>query len=307
MLHTKDGVPISELLDRAERELDLFNDAPRVIREMLGQNVDEQVFKVYTGDMEWEELAEGEHPRTGELATKEMAFNVKTFGRSLGMTQDLIEDHSADYVLRRIDALAQGALKKEHDVVLDTVRNAWADGSTLWFTPEDYGVNTFSDTHDHTYADTEELAGDTNGLSAREHLELLAEEVDEHGKSASVALVGGDFARALKNELTWAASYEVPTFENLRSTKFPENGLVVDGLRVYKSNWLPKTEVHVIAADERPLYFHERRSVQLTQGEYGGPVGDPASLLGAYGSARYGAVVPDPLAGAKVVAADNIV
>lgn len=306
MLHTKDGVPLSELLSRAEVELDLFNEAPRVVREMLGQNVDDQVFKVYTGDMKWEELAEGEHPRTGELASKQMAFGVKTFGRSLGITQDLVEDHSADYVLRRIDALAEGAIKKEHEVVFDTIRNAWADGSNLWFTPEDHGAKSFTDSHDHTFADTAELFGDANAHDAREHLELLKETVDEHGKVASVALVGSAVARALKNELTWAASYNIPTFENLRSIAFPENGLEVDGLRVYKSMWLADDEIHVVAADEKPLYFHERRPAQLTQGEYGGPVGDPASLLGAYGSARYGAVVPDPLAGAKVVAADNI-
>ncbi|SEG35861.1 phage major capsid protein [Halobellus limi] len=306
MLHTKDGVPLSELLARAEAELNLFNQAPRVIREMLGQNVDEQVFKVYTGDMEWEELAEGEHPRTGELASKEMAFSVSTFGRSLGMTQELIEDHSADYVLRRIDALAEGALKKEHDVVFNTIRGAWADGSGLWFTPEDYGNRSFSATHDHTYADTNDLFGDADAHTAREHLEILAEDVEEHGKVASIAIVGSDFARALKSELTWAASYNIPTFESLRTTSFPENGLEVDGLRVYKSMWVDATEAHVIAADERPLYFHERRPVQLSSGEYGGPVSDPATLLGAYGSARYGAIVPDPLAGAKIVAADNL-
>lgn len=312
MLHTKDGVPISDILAQGQAILETFNeDAPRVVRSLLGQDIDEQQFRVYVGDMTWEELAEGEHPRTGDLASKEMAFSVKTYGRSLGMTQELIEDHSADYVLRRFDRLVEGALKAEHDVVLETVRNGWADGTALWFGATEYGEYSFSETHDHTFASTQELferngATDTDPHTVSEHILEMVEELEHHGKDATLALVGFDVAKALHKELTLDASYNIPVFERMRTSAFPDNGVEIFGVQVARSAYLDPTEVHVIAAEERPLYFHERRPVQITNGEYGGPVGDPATLLGAYGSARYGAIVADPLAGVKVEAADNI-
>jgi hypothetical protein len=307
---TKDDVPLSQLLLEGVTELELFNQAPRVIRDMLAQSVSEQTFRVYVGDMEWEELAEGEHARTGGMDSTEMAFNITKYGRSLGFSQEFIEDNPSDMVRRQFSKLAEGALKKEHAVLLDVVRNGWANGSNLWFTPEDFGAYTFTDSHDHVFADTQELferdgGTDTNAHTPSEHLRELSEELEHHGKTPEIALVGSDFAGALKNELTWSASYHIPTFEGLRTERFPENGLVVDGVRVYKSAYLNPNEVHIIAASERPLYFHERRPVQLTNGSSGGPVGEPGALIGAYGSARYGAAIADPLAGVMVTA-DNL-
>lgn len=302
MLHTKDGVPLVDILNEGQQVLDLFNDAPRVVRETLAQNVSDQQFRVFSGDMDWEELAEGEHARTGDTKSAEMAFGVKKYGRSLGFTQELIEDHSADYVMRRFDALVEGALRAEHDVLFTTLRNGWADGSGLWFDPEDYGAYTHTDTHDHTFADTDELMSDSAAGTAHtveEHLYEAGEHVEHHGKDPNLVLMSSNSARQLVKELAWGANYNIPTFESLRTTGFPENGIEVDGLRCMKTAWLSGDEVHVIAADERPLYFHERRPVQITNGASGGPVGDPGALLGAYGSARYGAVVPDPLAGVK--------
>lgn len=305
-LHTKDGVPLDELLGEVQETIELYNRAPKVLRDLLGQNVSDQEFTAYIGDMPWEELAEGEHPRTGELAQKRMGFAVKTFGRSLGFTRQALEDNSADYFRRRIDSMIRGALDKEHEVILETVRNGWADGSQLWFTPAPHGAKTFTDTHNHDFVDTAGLFGDANAYSAVDHLVMLRDEVTEHNKAADIAIVGDGFARALKAEVTWGAQYVIPGFESLYTTEFPDNGLEVEGLRVYKSSWLPSDEVHVVASSERPLYFHERRPVEVTEGEAGGPVGDNGTLLGAYGSARYGAVVPDPLNGAVCRAADNI-
>ena len=296
MLHTKDGVPLVDILNEGQQILDLFNDAPRTVRETLGQNVSDQQFRVFAGDLTWEELGEGEHARTGDTESFEMAFGVKKYGRALGMTQELIEDHSADYVLRRFEALVEGALQAEHDVVFSTIRNGWADGSGLWFDPEDYGAYSFENDHNHVFADTTALTGEASA-TMEEHLYAAQEEVEHHGKVADVALVSSEGARKLVNELAWGPSYNIPTFEDLRTTGFPENGIQIDGMRVYKTRWLTDDEVHVIAGSERPLYFHERRPVQITNGSTGGPVGDPGALLGAYGSARYGAVVPDPLAG----------
>jgi hypothetical protein len=279
---------------------------------VLAQTVSEQTFRVYVGDMEWEELAEGEHARTGTDDSTEMAFSITKFGRSLGMSQEFIEDNPGDIVRRRFTKLAEGAIKKEHAVLMDVVRTGWANGSNLWYDPEDFGAYTFDQTHDHTFATTEELftkftgVADTAAHTPSEHLRAMAADLKHHGKVADIALVGDKFGSALKDELTWSASYVVPTFEALRTTAFPDNGLVVDGIRVYTSAYLNEYEAHVVAAAEKPLYFNERRPVQLTSGATGGPVGDPGALIGAYGSARYGSVIGDPLAGVMIDAADNL-
>jgi len=307
---TKDDVPLSTLLLEAVTELELFNEAPRIIRETLTQTVNEQTFRVYTGDMTWEELAEGEHARTGTMDSTEMAFSVKTYGRSLGYTQEFIEDNEADLIRRHFSKMVEGALEKEHEVVFDVIRNGWANGSNLWFNPEDFGDYTFDKTHDHSFADTQELferngATDTNAHTPSEHLMELKAELEHHGKVADIAVIGFDFARELLKELSWGAQYNIPTFESLREMGYPDSGIVLDGMRVVRSAYLPGMEAHVVAAAERPIYFHERRAVQLTQGQNGGPIGDPGQLIGSYGSARYGAVCVDPLAGAKCVA-DNL-
>lgn len=294
---TKDDVPLSDLLLDAVTEIELFNEAARPFREMLAQDVTERTFRVHTGDMTWEELAEGEHARTGRLDSTEMAFSVKKYGRSLGYTQEFIEDNTADIVRREFEALAKGALDKEHEVLFDVVRNGWADGTNLWFDPEDYGAYEFDDTHNHQFADSEQLFDSTGNWTPTKHIRQANKELRHHGKRPTVALMSSDFAGEFVDELSYGADYLIPEAENLVSTALPDTTMQVDGTLLMQTAWLQGDEVHVVAGDERPIYFHTARPVQLTQGESGGPVGDPGDLLGSYGSVRYGSVIADPLAG----------
>lgn len=301
---TKDDVPLSDLLLDAVAEIELFNEAQRPFRELLAQNVTERTFRVHTGDMTWEELAEGEHARTGRMDSTEMAFSVKKYGRSLGYTQEFIEDNTADIVRREFQELVEGALSKEHEVLFDIVKDGWADGSNLWFDPEDYGAYEFSRSHNHSFADTQELFGGSGAKTATAHIREANKEIRHHGKRPTVALMSSEMAGEFVDELAYNSDYHIPTAEGLRETALPEATMVIDGVRLLQTAWLTDNEVHVVAGDERPIYFHEARPVQLTQGENGGPVGDPGDLLGSYGSVRYGAAIADPLSGVKFYADD---
>ncbi len=298
-ISTKDDVPLSDLLLDAVAEIDLFNEAERPFREMLAQTVTERTFRVHTGDLTWEELAEGEHARTGRLDSSEMAFSVKKYGRSLGYSQEFIEDNTADIVRRQFQKLVEGALQKEHEVLMDIVRNGWADGSNLWFEPEDYGAYEFDKTHNHVFEDSEHLLDTQTSGTATQHIRAANAELRHHGKRPTFALMSNDSANSFVDELAYDAKYLIPEADGMVSTSLPETTIQVDGTFCLQTPWLTDDEVHVIAGDERPLYFHEARPVQLTQGEWGGPVGDPGQLLGSYGSVRYGAVIGDPLAGVR--------
>jgi len=301
---TKDDVPLSDLLLDAVAEIEIFNEAERPFRELMAQNVTERTFRVHTGDMTWEELAEGEHARTGRLDSTEMAFSVKKYGRSLGYSQEFIEDNTADIVRREFQELVDGALQKEHEVLFDIVRDGWADGTNLWFDPEDYGAYSFSDTHNHQFADTQELFGGAGAKTASGHIREANKEIRHHGKRPTIALMSSDMAGEFVDELAYGADYHIPEAEGLRETALPQTTMKVDGVNLLQTAWLTDNEVHVVAGEERPIYFHEARPVQLTQGENGGPVGDPGDLLGSYGSVRYGAAIADPLAGLSFVADD---
>lgn len=301
---TKDDVPLEDLMLDSLEDIELFNKASRPFRDLLAQDVTERTFRVHTGDMGWEELAEGEHARTGRLESSQMAFSVKKYGRSLGYSQEFIEDNTADIVRREWQHLLEGALDKEHEVLFDVIRNGWADGSNLWFEPEDYGAYKFDKTHNHQFADTEELFGVNDNYTPTKHIREANKELRHHGKSPKIALMSMDMAAEFVDELAYDAQYLIPEAENLVSAALPEMTMQIDGTALLQTAWLSDNEVHVIAADERPLYFHTARPVQLTQGETGGPVGDPGALLGSYGSVRYGSVIADPLAGVSFNATD---
>ncbi len=301
---TKDDVPLEDLMLDMLEDIEIFNQAERPFRQLLAQDVSERTFRVHTGDMTWEELAEGEHARTGRLDSTEMAFSVKKYGRSLGYTQEFIEDNTADIVRREWESLLEGALDKEHEVLFDIVKDGWADGSNLWFEPENYGAYEFDSTHNHQFSDTAELFGENDNFTATQHIRAANKELRHHGKRPTVALVSNDMANEFVDELAYDAQYLIPEAENLVSTALPDATMRIDGTVLLQTAWLTGNEVHVVAGDERPLYFHTARPMQLTQGETGGPIGDPGALLGSYGSVRYGAVIADPLAGVKFSATD---
>ncbi|MFC6953775.1 hypothetical protein [Halorubellus litoreus] len=308
-LTTKDDVSLTELLIDGMATVDAFNDAARPFREMLATTVSDRVFTTAAhGDMTWHELAEGEHARTGDVTNEQVAFSIAKYGRSLGFTQEFIEDNPADEVLKRFRVLVEGALKKEHEVIFGTIQNGVADGSALWYDVPDYGAYTFSNTHDHTFADTNELFGDANPRSATAHIREANKQLRHHGKRPSYALISSEFAAEFVDELAWDATFHIPDATSLRSQALPENRIIIDGVTLMQTPWIADTggsyEFYVVS-DEKPVAFHEARPVTLTQGANGGPVGEPGALIGAYGSARYGTFMADPLAAVKVNA-DNL-
>ncbi|TQQ81857.1 phage major capsid protein [Halonotius roseus] len=312
-LTTKDDIPLSELLDYGVELIDLYNDAPKGFLSGLTQEVSSRVFLQRTGDMTWEEVAEMEHAKTGTMDSTQMAFSVKSYSRSLGYSREFIEDNPSEMLRDEFQELIKGAETKDFEVLFDVLKNGVADGSQLWFTPEDYAGQSFSDTHNHTYADTEGVFGDTDAHRASKHVRMVNKDLREHGKTPRLGICGQDFADALIEERTDGTNYYIPEAEGLREGASMEQTLREDGVRFVQTAWLNGSEsddVYIIA-DDTPIKTNTVRPVELTDntgapiGGAGGAFGDPAALLGAYGSMRKGAKMADPLAAVKFTA-DNI-
>jgi len=312
-LTTKDDVPLHEILGYGVELLDLYNDAPKGFLAQFTQEVSSRVFLQRTGDMTWSEVAEMEHARTGTMDSTQMAFSVKSYSRSLGYSREFIEDNPSEMLRDEFQKLVEGAEDKSFEVLFDVMKNGVADGSPLWYTPEPYAGQSFSDTHSHTYADTEALMGDTNPHTVAEHVREANKDLREHGKRPRVAVVSNDVANALISERTDGTNYWIPEAEGLREGDSTEQTLREDGVLFVQTAWLNGSEsedVYIIA-DETPIKTSTVRAVELTDntgapiGGAGGSLGDPAALLGAYGSMRMGAKMADPLAAVKF-SANNI-
>lgn len=311
-LTTKDDVPLSDLLDYGLNMVDFYNEAPKGFLAQFTQEVSSRVFLQRTGDMTWSEVAEMEHARTGSLDSTQMAFSVKSYSRSLGYSREFIEDNPSEMLRAEFQELVKGAETKNFEILFDVLKNGVADGSTLWFTPEDYAGQSFTDTHDHTFATTQELFEadgdtDTSAHTVAEHVREANKNLREHGKTPAAAVVSNKVANALIAERTDGTNYHIPEAEGLREGAAPEQPLREDGVTFYQTAWLNGSEdmdVYVMA-DETPIKTNTIRPVELTDntgapiGGAGGAYGDPAALLGAYGSMRKGAKFADPLAGVK--------
>lgn len=315
-LMTKDDVPLSDLFEIAMQKVDLFNEAERPFRTLFVQEVSEMIFSAdhVPADMTWEAVGEGEHPVTGDLPEdKKVAMTVEKYARALNFSQEFIEDNPSEMVTRRINAMLEGAVKKEQQVIFNTFKSGIADGSQIWYDVPDYGEYTFTNTHDHTFATTQELferngESDTNAHTPSEHLRESNKELRHHGRNPSYALCSSEFAAELVNELSWDASYHIPDASDLRSTALPETQIQLDGVRLFQTPWIndegSSEYTYYLMDGSKPLYFHEASPVTLN-GLNGAPVRSPGDILGATGSARWGVKMVDPLAGVKVTA-DNL-
>jgi hypothetical protein len=315
-LETKDDIKLSKLFDIAMQKVDLFNEAERPFRNLFVQEVSEMIFSAdhIPADMTWEQVGEGEHPVTGDLPEdKKIAMNVDKYSRALNFSQEFIEDNPSDMVTRRLNAMLQGAIKKEQEVIFNTFKQGIADGGTVWYDVPDYGEYTFSNDHDHTFASTQELfertgGSDTNAHAPTEHLREANKEIRHHGRSPEYALCSSEFAAELVNELSWDASYEIPDASNLRSTALPDTQIRIDGTTLFQTPWIndegASSYTFYMMDGSKPMYFHEASPVTLN-GMNGAPVRSPGDILGATGSARWGVKMVDPLAGVKVTA-DNL-
>lgn len=316
-LTTKDDVPLSELLGYGMELIDTYRQAPRTFLANFTQEVSSRVFMTRTGDMTWQEVAEMEHARTGTLDTNQMAFAVKSYARSLGYSREFIEDNPSEMLRAEMQEMVRGADDKEFEVLFDVLKNGVADGTQLWYTPQPYAGQSFTDTHNHTYADTEALMGDTNAHPVSAHVREANKDLREHGYRPEVALVSHDVAGEMVAERTDGTNYHIPEAEGLREGALPEQTLIEDGVRFVQTAWLNGSESQDVFIISRrgqngaPIKTNYVRPVEMTDntgapiGGAGGSYGDPAALLGAYGSMRMGAKMADPLAAVKFTA-DNI-
>lgn len=316
-LTTKDDVPLRELLDESLQVVDYFNEeATFPFRDLFVEEVDQQTFKQFPqGEFDWEELAEGEHPRTAEMDDpKTIAFSVAKFGRALGFTQEFFEDHTSERVQRRMEKLIAGATELQRTHIMDVIDNGIADGRDLWYDVDDYGGYEFENDHNHWFDDTDALAGDADDgysdgteIRASKHIELGMDHLRHHGKGNQVvALVGAPFKRKLRNEITWNLDHHIPEAQNLRTSDLWTSDVPdVDGARIMQTPWLTGSEFYLVdTSTENPVKMHEKRPVQLTRAQ-GGQVQKPGELLGASGTGRWGFKFVDPL-DALYVNADNI-
>lgn len=304
-LTTADDVPLEDLFDYGVTLIDMYNEADRPFQTWLGREVDTKTFKVRTGDMTWEKAAEGEHARTGTLDSESMAFGIDKHQRSLGYSREFIEDNPADILRDELDALVKGAGEAMFETTFEVVQNGIADGTPLWTSPPSPGTNDFGNDHDHTFETTAELFDDSDPHTAGEHIAKGNTELQHHKYRPDVAFVSPDLAYKLVAERTDQMDYWIPEAEGLRTTAIPEVDYNVGGTRVIQTAELSGNEMYIFDSSEKPLYYHTVRPVELTQGEDGPPVGDPAQLVGSWGSTRFGVKMVNPFAGVKIVA-DNI-
>lgn len=300
---TKDGVPLSEILDTVSGIVDIYNQAERPFRDMFVESVDQQTFTQDPsgGEMTWEELAEGEAPRTGDVGeSKRVTVRIAKYGRSLGYSQEFLEDHTEQQVLKRFRRMVEGAKEREEQTIFNALKDGIADGRELWYDVPDYGDYSFTNTHDHFFDDTDELfdndGADDTAYPAHRHIEEAKAHLTHHGFTGPfVALTSSSFKRALRDEISWDAQYHVPMATSMRSSDIQDLDIVVDGVRLVETPWISGDEFYITQVqNDSPLKFYERRPVQITAPN-GGQVQHPGELVSASGSARFGVKMVDPI------------
>lgn len=323
-LLTKDDVPLYQIAETAIEMADVFNeDASQGFVDRFTREVNQRTFMARTGDVTWDEVAELEHARIARgLDEYHMAFTVASYAKSLGVTRDFVEDSTADYLNEHIAEILAGGSDQIFDLTFDTLKNGVADGSTLWYTPESYAGQSFTNTHDHTYTGVNNnatdgsrvLFSDTASHSPTEIAQELAIELTEHGYSPDTILTTERLADQFVLERTdgFGSNFYAPRAEELEGSEFPRDGLRVRGMDTFSTAWLRAGEfetdehpIYVFDSSQDPVYRHTVRPMELTDntgapiGGVGNSQGDPgASLLGAYGTMRLGTKFHDPLAGA---------
>lgn len=326
---TKDDVPLYELGETTMEMMEVFNEeASRGFIDMVSQEVSSRTFLARTGDMTWDEVAELEHARTGSIEDYQMAFSVDTYAKSLGMSREFVEDSPRELIEEHIAEVVEGGRQKMFDVTFDVMKNGIADGSQLWYKPDDYGVHSFTDTHDHTYTglnnnanDTSKvLFDDTSSHGPTETVRELSHELSHHGYSPDLLLTTSRFADLFIEERTdgHGTNYFVPQAENWLNSAYNDSEQIPiqpNGVTVMQTEWLEADSnghhpVYMYDTAQNPVKRHTVRPMELTDnsgapvGGAGGFRGDPGAMLGSYGTMRFGTKFGDPLAGTKITAVD---
>jgi hypothetical protein len=328
-LKTKDDVPLYELGDAAMEMLEVFNEeASMGFIDNVSSEVSSRTFLARTGDMTWDEVAELEHARTGSIEDYQMAFSVDTYAKDLGFSREYIEDTTSELIEDHLAELIAGGRQKMFDVTFDVMKNGIADGSQLWYSPEDHGAYSFTDTHNHSYTGLNNNASDTskvlfNDSSAHTPTEIVRElsgELTHHGYTPDMAMVPQEFADLFIEERSsgHGANYFTPQAENLLDTQYNDGDRIPvqpNGVTIMQSAWLKPDSnghypIYMYDSSQNPVKRNTVRSMEITDnsgapvGGAGGFRGDPGALLGTYGTMRFGTKFDDPLAGTKIGAVD---
>lgn len=318
---TKDNYDLTTLLLDGFNTFELYRDeVERPFKELFTYQVSERVFQTdLRGDMEWDELAEGEHFGTGSMEREDEYMSVREYGRALNWNRHYIERHTREELNRELAELAQGYDKLEHERIMSHLFAGAADGTSIWFEPPDKGKYTFSKTHDHTFANTDELfvsdpyAPQDAGAAGTahtptEHIRRGNAHLRHHEKNPRVALCSSQFAEQFVDEVSWEASYYFPMAEGLRSRGLDEANSRVDGVTLMQTPWINDNGTDYtfyVVSDDQPIAMNEEAPLQMVENNSQAPIIRTDQLYDAQGYARVGWKVTDPLSIVKVTA-DNL-
>lgn len=328
-LLTKDDVPLRDIGTDIFEMLEVFNsEASQGFIDMVSSEVNSRTFMARTGDFSWDEVAELEHAKTASIDDYQLAFGVDMYAKSLGMSREFVEDSPAEYIREHVAEVVAAGQDRMFDVMFDTMRNGIADGSTLWYDPEDYGAYSFSQTHNHTYtglqneaADaTRVLFDDSNTHTPTEMVRELSNELTHHGYTPDMALVPSGLADWFIRERSdgHGTNYYAPQAERLENTQFNDGSRIPiqpNGVTIMQTAYLQPDgnghyPIYMYDSSQNPVKRNTVRPMELTDntgapvGGAGGFQGDPGALLGAYASMRFGTIFDDPLAGVTIDAVD---
>jgi hypothetical protein len=307
---TKDGESLEDLLNKVRQAINLYNEKERPFRDMFSVPTDQQTFfqEAPDEDLYWDKIAEGEHPRTvveEEDEGKWMTIRGDTFAKALGFTREKVQKQTSDNLMRKVQRMLEGAKNTEDALVRNVIMNGIADGSGTWYDVPDYAAYEHDNDHNHVLT-SEQLFGDNNNYTAREHLEHSKEHLTHHSFDGPfVALISAQFKRRLRDEITWDASYHIPMASNMRTADVLDLDIIYDNIRAIETPWLTGNEFYLTQVDnDGPVKFYEDEPVTVTTPN-GANVQSPGDLLGANGYARFGSRFVDPLRAVNTTA-DNL-
>ena len=310
-LHTADGKTIEDLLEMARTLFDRYNEAERPFTEMFAETVSEQTFyqEPRTDDIYWDKLAEGEQPRTmreEDYDDRWVTIRSDTFSKSLGMTQKYVRRTDSSRIVDKLQRLLTGAKNTEEQLVYRTLENGIIDGTGAWYDIRDFGEYEFSNDHSHVFDSTSDLFDDSEAHYPHEHIEEAKRQLTHHGMEGPfAALVSNSFKRAMRDEISWDAQYDIPMANGMRSSDVQDLDIVIDGVALIESPYMAGDKFYLSQVqNDSPIKFLEDRPVQVTRPN-GAVVRSPGDLLGANATADYGCRMVDPLAATKVTA-DNL-
>jgi hypothetical protein len=320
---TKDSYDLEQLMLDGFEVFRVYNEeVEKPFREMFTQSVSDRVFNTdFYSEMEWDEIAEGEHLGTGDGEQFQRSMLVKEFGRALGWNRQHVERHGRSQLVERIEALVEGFDDMEHNAIQNVLFNSAADGSELWFTPPDKGSYEFDRKHNHKFGSTSALFDDDKYADSGaytadsahtffEHIQQANSHLRHHQKDPKASLISSQLKRYIVNEMSWDADYWFPEAENLRGASLEDVNVRIDGVPLIETPWLndlgdSAEEYKFYTVAGNPVARNAEVEPEFVRDDTGAPLIRPDHLFTAHGYARVGYTTKDPLAVVEVNA-DNL-